>query len=910
MKEFFCCFSSRNNDLSRSGIPTGAVISRTNRMKARRFVILEAILVFLLVFGSVSVRFAATSSLAEAPSVSDSELAARKILLSPESLDIPDSVFGTPIFTGKDIKAKSVKNGVFNLPFATDKKAERFYFDEKVDLDLSGSPMFYLTLTFDKQEDVQAPNLYFHSGNGWFSMSGRAIVKLDGRTVRCEYNSSAATLEDKPAGLDKVDIIRIGCWRTGNNDFSFEIGAFYHGLPARIGVLHTNATHETSQFAGLMGKMLQNAGLSGAKIMQNQISKDLLKRYKAVIIPIGGGITPETIDLLCDYLDHGGFIMTFYTSNARLMKKMGFRGGEYVRCSKETVEVSKIVFTPEFVRYFSPYLPKEMDQASFNFTWAVPLEKTEDPFLQKRANAPRIAGWWYDDQGNKTKYPAVLWSGRGIYFSHVLMSDDLPKKEKFLQAILNVYDPQGRQMLFCRKWRELFEIGLVPKNGFKSILDKRSPEIFMKLKERGWTAEKIVDLYQSLFPKAETITQNASTDNAAKAFSKISSLRLIALLDAIEEVRAELVHDYLVKMPEQKTEARFWWEHSGTGPYPGDWDKTMKELSQNGFNGVIANMAWGGTAYYNSDLLPRHEKVAKYGDQIALFAAAGKKYGVETHIWKVNFNCSNAPKIFIDQLAKEGRLQKNRSGKQGEKGWLCPSNPKNKDLEVAVMLEIATKYDITGIHFDYIRYPDQEHCYCEGCQARFSDYYFEKTGKKIDWNDQNKKGKLWSAVVANDEKILPLFIQWRADQITDVVRRTREAVDKLNRKVLISAAVFQGYPGTIKSVGQDWGLWCRKGYLDFACPMNYTDQPANFAGMIDRQLDAVQNVCPIYPGIGATVPSQLSPDKVAEQIEITRNKKTGGFCIFDLSKRTVKSVVPAFEGTPFAKKSQVRSENK
>ena len=127
---------------------------------------------------------------------------------------------------------------------------------------------------------------------------------------------------------------------------------------------------------------------------------------------------------------------------------------------------------------------------------------------------------------------------------------------------------------------------------------------------------------------------------------------------------------------------------------------------------------------------------------------------------------------------------------------------------------------------------------------------------------------------------------------------------------MISAAVFQGYPGTIKSVGQDWGLWCRKGYLDFACPMNYTDQPANFAGLIDRQLDAIGNACPIYPGIGATVPSKLSPDKVAEQIEITRNKKTGGFCIFDLSKATVKGVVPAFEGTPFAKKSQVRSEKK
>ena len=40
-------------------------------------------------------------------------------------------------------------------------------------------------------------------------------------------------------------------------------------------------------------------------------------------------------------------------------------------------------------------------------------------------------------------------------------------------------------------------------------------------------------------------------------------------------------------------------------------------------------------------------------------------------------------------------------------------------LERDAMLEVATNYDVDGIHFDYIRYPASDHCYCDGCRTRF-----------------------------------------------------------------------------------------------------------------------------------------------------------------------------------------------
>ncbi len=41
-------------------------------------------------------------------------------------------------------------------------------------------------------------------------------------------------------------------------------------------------------------------------------------------------------------------------------------------------------------------------------------------------------------------------------------------------------------------------------------------------------------------------------------------------------------------------EARAVWNHSGTGAYPGDWDRSARLLAECGFNMVLPNMLWGG----------------------------------------------------------------------------------------------------------------------------------------------------------------------------------------------------------------------------------------------------------------------------------------------------------------------------
>jgi uncharacterized lipoprotein YddW (UPF0748 family) len=327
-------------------------------------------------------------------------------------------------------------------------------------------------------------------------------------------------------------------------------------------------------------------------------------------------------------------------------------------------------------------------------------------------------------------------------------------------------------------------------------------------------------------------------------------------------------------------EGRGVWNHSGTGAYPGDWDRSAKLLSENGFNRIFPNMLWGGVAHYASDVLPRSETFKKYGDQIEQCCTAAHRHGLEVHVWKVNYNLLNAPKEFVAKMRREGRTQVSAKGKS--QNWLCPSNPKNQRLELDSMLEVVRKYPVDGLHFDYIRYPDGNHCYCDGCRRRFE----AETGQKV--LDENWPGECSSGPRKQE------YRDWRCKQITKLVATVSREAKKVRPGIKISAAVFGAYPGCRESVGQDWVQWVKDGDLDFLCPMNYTKDNNEFAGLVRSQMKLVGGRLPINVGIGATATNiSMQPEDVAEQIHLARSLGAAGFALFEFSAKTAETLMPA-----------------
>ena len=347
----------------------------------------------------------------------------------------------------------------------------------------------------------------------------------------------------------------------------------------------------------------------------------------------------------------------------------------------------------------------------------------------------------------------------------------------------------------------------------------------------------------------------------------------IAAREKAREERRLAIRAWLADCPSKAGEHRAFWCHSARG-LGGDhnWDTSISFLKKTGFNAILPNLCWGGVAFYDSQVLPVSPDVATRGDALKACLAACRKYGVKCHVWKVCWNMgSYTSQAFADRMAATNRVQVGRDG--AVKGrWLCPSNPDNQQLEIDAMCELARK-GVDGIHFDYIRYPDLNHCFCAGCRTRFEAF----AGVSL---------TNWPAQVRADEALKLKWAEFRASNITKVVKTVAERVRAESPGVQISAAVFRNPATDADTVGQDWSRWCREGWLDFVCPMDYVDSAAMFKSQARMQKEAVGKA-KLYPGIGLSCWTNDGEDAVrlAKQIQAVRDLGLGGFTVFNFDRR-------------------------
>ena len=375
----------------------------------------------------------------------------------------------------------------------------------------------------------------------------------------------------------------------------------------------------------------------------------------------------------------------------------------------------------------------------------------------------------------------------------------------------------------------------------------------------------------------------------AKALAATAALRESALTSVAQQqfpeaqkqaaaAREQLLAAYCLAQKPLPGEFRAFWCHSAFGVQGMDWDEAIRRLAENGFTAILPNMLWGGAAFYDSKVLPVAAQTTTRGDQIRQCLAACRKYGVQLHVWKVDWNLgSAAPKEFVAKMRQAGRLQASSGGK--EEPWLCPSHPDNQQLEIAAMVEVVRNYDVDGIHFDYIRYPDNDHCFCAGCQERFQ----RASGVTL---------TNWPEAVRAEGPLHQQWLEWRRGNITTVVRSVSEQARALKPKIKLSAAVFRNWTVDRDSVGQDWKLWCDKGYLDFVCPMDYTPSNGHFNTMVSQQVEWAGRV-PCYPGLGVSASSsRFGVDRAIEQINLTRRYQTHGFVIFNYGVKESAELLP------------------
>lgn len=727
---------------------------------------------------------------------------------------------------------------------------DRMSWDVPVRLDLSAARALRFSMRCDNLAPVSSFSLYVRSRGGWYHATFGPGATGAWQDVTVDLAS--ARPEGTPAGWGHVEALRFSAWRAAGTDTSFYIGDVRPvGVPGDdvlVAILRadsvaqqtTNALRSVHGTVETLARMFRANGVGCAVLSDLEATPERLAKFRIVALPYNPKVPAALEDDLVRYAAGGGKLMAFFWVPEKLRAVLGVEGGAFVRQqhagSFSAIRLAKDApqGAPEIVR-----------QNSHN--------------IQAFAPTPG-AGWplaeWLDARGEPAGHAAIVGSSNGMVMTHILLPDDPEAKGRMMRALAGGFAPEI--------WRQIVEdrlASIATDIGFPAFDEAVSG--IRRLDRWNWR------VYRAL---------SAARSARAASFYALDEGRYPDAAERADASRKKLLEALCAAQPPTPLKFRAFWCHDAYGVKGIDWDEAVRRLADNGFTAIVPNMLWGGSTFFPGKVLPVAEAVGERGDAVAACLAACRKYGVEIHVWKVNWNLGHAvPKEFVARMHAEGRLQANSRGK--EEPWLCPSHPENRKLETDSMVEVARNYPVDGIHFDYIRYPDADHCFCAGCRERFG----QTVGAKVE---------NWPKDVLRGGALVDRWLDWRRENINAVVEAVSREARAVRPGIKISAAVFREWETDRDGVGQDWKLWCDKGWLDFVCPMDYMESNLRFENTVARQVKWAGRV-PCYPGIGVSASSsRFGAAKTIDQIRIAERYNTGGFIIFNYGVAESRDLLP------------------
>ncbi len=317
-------------------------------------------------------------------------------------------------------------------------------------------------------------------------------------------------------------------------------------------------------------------------------------------------------------------------------------------------------------------------------------------------------------------------------------------------------------------------------------------------------------------------------------------------------------------------------------------EQLVKTARDQGFNALFVEVRKTGDAAYRSLFVPRATNVAADFDPLATICrlahdtSGGRRalqvhaWGVVYRVWKKSLGRPPDPRHVV--LRHKDWLNVNSRGKtETQEGtYLDPGHPEVQNHLVRVFMEIAERYDIDGLHLDYVRYPEREWGYSSESQRLFRSLYSGQAKPAVD-----------------DEA----WMRWRRFQVTSLVRRLAGELGTRKPSVLLSAALIpwgdlqKGYElsGPMCRAYQDWVLWKREGLLDWLCLMNYKRQNnrAQARDFRDWSTLAAESPGQAHDAIGMGNYLNRAADSL-KQMRVIREVKNDGALIYSYSRSVKK----------------------
>ena len=584
-----------------------------------------------------------------------------------------------------------------------------------------------------------------------------------------------------------------------------------------------------AQFSAKVETALQEASLPFSLLAEEEVERGALEGHRLAIFPYSANWTETETAQLVRFITGGGKAFLFYTVPGPVLDAIGARNTGSRRQDFEG-QYAQMRFADDRPAGF----PASVKQTSRNLALCEPVGESQ------------VIARWYTSEGEDTGTPAVILSPTGAYMSHVLHEGDAGQQGMLVLAVVGHFLPHLWDMAVQGALDSAFTVAEL--SSLQALREQAA----------GHAA-------------AETLAKRVE-GTLAEARAALADKRYEVALEAARSASGLAADCVAATYGSRDGELRGVWSGGGAR----DWEATMAALEEAGFNAIFPNMCSANYTSYPSEVLPQSSE----RDEMALCLEAAARHGIEVHVWRINWCMLGGDAARREEFLDQGRCMVSVTGKPmvedpstGGTVWMCPSHEGNREIEKQAMLELTRKYHPAGIHFDYMRFPSRDYCYCDRCRAKFEAAY----GVKVE---------NWPADCFAGGTLFERYKAFRKELQTSLVREIAAESRAIDPEVKISLAARSALPGAPENDGQDWPNWCQEYLLDFVCPMDYTgENDDRLRRWLNAQVPAVEGSVPLYAGLGVTYrhDSLSNPVKASRQVRIARECGADGFLIFSLN---------------------------
>lgn len=360
----------------------------------------------------------------------------------------------------------------------------------------------------------------------------------------------------------------------------------------------------------------------------------------------------------------------------------------------------------------------------------------------------------------------------------------------------------------------------------------------------------------------------------------------LAWLGLASSAAAQAVPDSL-RPPEPMREFRAMWVATVRNmDWPSRPDLSTEEQQQElvaildravglNMNAIVLQVRPEGDALYASTIEPwsryltgrQGRAPSPAWDPLAFAVEEAHNRGLEVHAW---FNPYRAAYRRTDEFASThiARRRPDLVVPYSQYLWMDPGIPEVRSRMVRVVLDVVRRYDIDGVHIDDYFYPYPE--IVRGERLEFPDERSYRTYRR-------GGGRLSKA-------------DWRRRNVDLLIRDLYAAVKGQKMWVKVGISPFgiwrPGNPPGIETGLDTWAelsadsrKWLRDGSLDYIAPQLYWPvRPAgqSYPALLQWWVDQNVKGRHVWPGLALyKLPiagaRRMTPDDIAEEIEITRN---------------------------------------